>query len=143
MRESKHSNHLNSNFVTQNPKQHFIMKQEIKEKWVAALRSGEYKQGTDYLNANGNFCCLGVLTDLYIQEKGLEWEENWMNGEASHFLSEGELPPVDVLQWAGMNNIESVELDQFGNRVEYHLLNDDYKYTFEQIADIVEKEEVT
>jgi hypothetical protein len=119
------------------------MKQEIKEKWVAALRSGEYKQGTEYLNRNGNFCCFGVLTDLYIQEKGLEWEDNWMGGKAMAFLGEGELPPVDVLRWAGMNNIESVELDQFGNRVKYHLLNDTYQYTFDQIADIIEKEEVT
>ncbi|HET8686480.1 MAG TPA: hypothetical protein VFM18_07425, partial [Methanosarcina sp.] len=30
------------------------------EKWVAALRSGEYEQTTDYLNAGSGFCCLGV-----------------------------------------------------------------------------------
>lgn len=31
------------------------------EKWVAALRSGEYKQGKMFLmDSYGNFCCIGV-----------------------------------------------------------------------------------
>lgn len=33
---------------------------EFKEKWVAALRSGEYKQGTGYLKNGNCYCCLGV-----------------------------------------------------------------------------------
>lgn len=37
------------------------MDSKIKEQWVAALRSGKYKQGTGYLNRDGKFCCLGVL----------------------------------------------------------------------------------
>ena len=35
---------------------------DIKEKWLTALRSGEYKQGKYYLkNDNNCYCCLGVL----------------------------------------------------------------------------------
>lgn len=38
--------------------------------WVAALRSGEYKQGTHHLRSTDNsYCCLGVLCEL----GGLEW----------------------------------------------------------------------
>lgn len=39
------------------------MKAELKEKWVAALRSGEYKQGKNLLHnrEDNTFCCLGVL----------------------------------------------------------------------------------
>lgn len=39
------------------------MKQEIAQKWIAALRSGEYKQGKNVLyDARDNsYCCLGVL----------------------------------------------------------------------------------
>jgi hypothetical protein len=37
------------------------MDAELKAKWVAALRSGEYVQGTAYLESDGKFCCLGVL----------------------------------------------------------------------------------
>lgn len=38
------------------------MPKEIGEKWLAALRSGEYTQGSSLLKtAEGNYCCLGVL----------------------------------------------------------------------------------
>ena len=39
------------------------MDPELKAKWVAALRSGEYKQGRDVLhnNKSNTYCCLGVL----------------------------------------------------------------------------------
>ena len=42
---------------------------ELKNKWLAALRSGEYKQGQDYLckiNKDGSreYCCLGVLAEV-------------------------------------------------------------------------------
>ncbi len=39
--------------------------QEIKDKWVAALRSGEYRQGTFQLKSQkGYYCCLGVLNHV-------------------------------------------------------------------------------
>lgn len=37
---------------------------EFKVRWLAALRSGEYKQGKDYLRKNDSFCCLGVACNL-------------------------------------------------------------------------------
>lgn len=45
------------------------MKPKIKEQWVAALRSGEYKQGKSALRALDKkgelkYCCLGVLCDI-------------------------------------------------------------------------------
>lgn len=46
------------------------MNRELMEKWVAALRSGEYTQGAEYLcqyDEDGNavaFCCLGVLQNI-------------------------------------------------------------------------------
>src|SRR3954466_4218538 len=49
------------------------LRPEVKEKWVAALRSGEYKQGRSYLHSQNpdgedRFCCLGVLCELAVQE---------------------------------------------------------------------------
>lgn len=42
-----------------------MMEPELKEKWIAALRSGEYKQGKDCLRTDSNeYCCLGVLADV-------------------------------------------------------------------------------
>ena len=50
------------------------MNKEIKEKWVKALRSGEYRQGRGYLrkekndNPNKfNYCCLGVLVNEVLE----------------------------------------------------------------------------
>ena len=38
---------------------------EFKAKWVAALRSGEYKQGQKYLRTKSDaYCCLGVACKL-------------------------------------------------------------------------------
>lgn len=42
--------------------------EKIKDRWVQALRSGEYEQGTGYLcEIDGGvvkYCCLGVLNEL-------------------------------------------------------------------------------
>ena len=41
------------------------MKPELKAKWIAALRSGEYEQTTErMLDPEGGMCCLGVLADI-------------------------------------------------------------------------------
>lgn len=51
-----------------------MMDPELKAKWVAALRSGEYKQTGGHLrycDLNGNpkgYCCLGVLCDVMDPE---------------------------------------------------------------------------
>lgn len=37
------------------------MKKELRDAWVAALRSGEYEQTTETLESDGAYCCLGVL----------------------------------------------------------------------------------
>lgn len=50
------------------------MKQEFKDKWIAALRDGSYKQGTGFLRMlvdNTRFCCLGVAVDLM----GAQWND--------------------------------------------------------------------
>ena len=49
------------------------MKKEIAKKWVKALRSGKYKQGKRALKVetknNVRHCCLGVLCELYQQDR--------------------------------------------------------------------------
>ena len=43
------------------------MKKVMKRAWLKALRSGEYKQGIEYLvqcNGKNKYCCLGVLLHL-------------------------------------------------------------------------------
>ena len=40
------------------------MIEEIKAKWVEALRSGKYTQARHALKGDRGFCCLGVLCDI-------------------------------------------------------------------------------
>lgn len=45
------------------------MNPEVKTKWLAALRSGNYKQGRMALkrgvgDGTADYCCLGVLCDI-------------------------------------------------------------------------------
>lgn len=44
------------------------MDAKLKEDWVAALRSGKYRQGEGWLEKQGSYCCLGVLLKI----KGVE-----------------------------------------------------------------------
>lgn len=54
------------------------MNPEIREQWATALESEEYSQGRGnlcHLNSDGikEYCCLGVLTDLYLRAHELKW----------------------------------------------------------------------
>lgn len=45
------------------------MDANLKKKWLDALRSGEYEQGSDqlvmtFMDGQDKFCCLGVLADI-------------------------------------------------------------------------------
>lgn len=40
------------------------MDKDLRDRWCAALRSGEYQQGVGYLRTGDAFCPLGVLADL-------------------------------------------------------------------------------
>lgn len=60
------------------------MDPKVKKVWVAALRSGEYKQGrTQLCDANDRFCCLGVLIDACIDEEWVETTAGWDANDGS------------------------------------------------------------
>lgn len=46
----------------------FILPEDVKEKWLAALRSGEYKQCGGQLYNGYGYCCLGVLEMVTLGE---------------------------------------------------------------------------
>jgi hypothetical protein len=43
-----------------NVKEDARLPKEFKKKWLAALRSGKFKQGIEALENDGKYCCLGV-----------------------------------------------------------------------------------
>jgi hypothetical protein len=75
---------------------------DIKELWVAALESGEYRQGEKALHYENWHCCLGVLCDLHAQETGSEWENRTVGGRS--YLGESEVLPPEVTVWAGLDS---------------------------------------
>ena len=89
------------------------MNPDIKEKWVAALRSGEYTQGHGklYNPPENTYCCLGVLCDLYAKEKDIAAEGVF---QKQSFDEDGETeghnvyPPPEVVTWADLGCCDPV-----------------------------------
>lgn len=51
---------------------------KLKADWIAALRSGKYRQGRIYFEKNNSFCCLGVLCKISGQPTELApASDNW------------------------------------------------------------------
>lgn len=121
------------------------MEAELKQRWVAALRSGEYAQTDGRLNGDGRFCCLGVLCKVMGAEfedaegfdsEGLDYSyENVpvLNGEV---LSAGD---DQELSLATLKTV-GIEPDVQGTLV---MMNDGTPLTpaktFPEIADYIEK----
>lgn len=138
------------------------MKQEIAKKWAEALRSGDYTQGQKCLkDVDSNFCCLGVLCDLFMhghpERKDVFWDWDPNTGaivlrsppDASRddAVQIGYLSEV-VRDWAGMNTADGsfpddlcAALDKRYDRNYMHSLTmiNDEDIPFEEIADIIEE----
>lgn len=126
------------------------MDQQVKTKWLTALRSGEYKQGLGALNAGGEFCCLGVLCDLYVKEKPetAKWEDGDYYGvgvKELKIFGEGGLLPAEVMNWAGLQKCDPLVQDTYededgGGTAAFPIssLNDNGK-DFSYIAALIEE----
>ena len=121
-----------------------IMNQYVKRKWVAALRSGEYKQAGGRLRKGDCYCCLGVLTDLYdkdIQNDHHEWYE--VDGKYGYYSDGGTVEailPESVMKWADLKECNPTVLEErMGQPVtSLAYLNDNEALDFNQLADIIE-----
>lgn len=126
-----------------------MMDSGIKDMWVDALRSKNYKQGTGALHYGNMFCCLGVLCDIYLKEKGESWAEpdEGMTMPRNYKLigDNSETLPYCVMTWAGLRSEdpavltdayldEGVQVDDF---VPLSQLNDN-GMSFDDIADRIE-----
>lgn len=110
------------------------MKPEIKKLWVDALRSGDYKQGQKVLHhtKNNSFCCLGVLCDLAVKN-GVKI--NIKENSVTSYDGEYETLPEKVIEWSELLDQSPDSNDPL---ITLAGLND-IEYTFDQIADIIEK----
>lgn len=111
------------------------MRADIAERWIAALESGNYAQGTGCLRTTGDsFCCLGVLTDLAIFD-GVDLA--WKTSEIVNLYEVGgksRILPVQVMDWAGMRSV----VGSYGNGESHALsVRNDEGATFNEIAAII------
>lgn len=78
------------------------MTPELKQKWVDALRSGEYKQEKGQLRyKNNGYCCLGVLYEV----SGGEWDDDHQ-GTDCYLIKEigvGGTLPGSIREKVGLN----------------------------------------
>jgi len=113
---------------------------EVKRKWLKALRSGKYEQGTNSLRINkddkATYCCLGVLCDLYSKEKGNRWSK--LHDRYPTFMREMSVLPKKVMKWAGIEYTDGGFLYKNGKHDSLMGLNDNGK-SFKQIAKVIEK----
>lgn len=128
------------------------MNPEVKQKWVDALRSGEYKQGKSRLRRvkdgyaprrkrDSYWCCLGVLTDLYSKEfnngQGWKWDKvgAFWYWKTSHkdYLSD------EVMEWAELNYDDPVvSIKSYAEGRSLATINDG-GFSFDKIAAFIEE----
>ena len=109
------------------------MNPQIKQKWLNALRSGEYQQTKGFLRKEDGFCCLGVLCDLYGKENNAEWNLA-NNGHNYEFQDKESHLPSSVIEWAGVEDSNPYIIGGIGT---LSGLNDK-GFTFNEIADLIE-----
>lgn len=113
------------------------MDKKIKKLWLAALRSGEYRQARYKLRTRQNgFCCLGVLCNIHAQENP---ELAALNVSPLSYFGETGLLPSKVKSWAGLKS-NNPTVKYKGNTVTLALLNDNKRLTYNQIADLIEEQ---
>lgn len=113
------------------------MKADVKEKWLAALRSEQYQQGQyrlKWLRAGGpEHCCLGVLCEvLGVPERSTVYQTARFDFGGDRIAER--CPPEDFMESLGIPNEVVVQLLS---------MNDGSagigSYSFKHIADYIEE----
>ena len=111
--------------------------QAFLKSWIAALRSGDYKQGKGSLCSWGAYCCLGVGADLMgrLVEDG--------RGSSGVLDFEGDLH-VDMLPWSWRDSgpFAGADLDKLARMNDGEPRGVD-GVSFVEIADFLEKTYLT
>ncbi len=113
---------------------------ENAKQWVAALRSGKYKQGREYLGTidgeGEKYCCLGVACELAVNT-GLIPKGH--REQCIVYANKDDVLPMIVQDWLGLQwNTGAFILG--GQSESLGRCNDFLKMSFEEIADIIESE---
>jgi len=122
------------------------MDESVKQEWVEALRSGEYKQATGALRKWANdgvkYCCLGVLCDIVKDRVNGYWNDVDFGLADFRLDVEGGKSAIEALPEAIVTTFDlpskEVEIDD----TTLTSLNDGIgceEHSFDEIADLIEK----
>ena len=89
---------------------------ELRKRWLEALRSGKYEQGTDALRREEKFCCLGVLCDIYDPSGWKGVSEGLIGGNRIHIEGSHTLPAKEVMDAVGLNAAQASGLAGMNDR---------------------------
>ena len=119
---------------------------ENRQKWVVALRSDKYQQGKTVLhletpNGEVKYCCLGVACEVSGLSQWGDFQLDPYKNKLYEYLGAHTELPAEVQDWLGLKcdaGIVKTSIMCGGKpRGELTSLNDN-GYTFEQIADVIE-----
>lgn len=132
------------------------MNKQLIKQWVDTLRSGKYQQGLTVLKSIDNkFCCLGVLCDIAKHLIYLDWELEDSDDMSYKIQDTCTVLPEDLINLLGVNSsrvlimrtnsklqeyLGNEEIATMSRHTTLVTLNDYYKLSFNQIADILEEE---
>lgn len=105
------------------------------QKWVDALRNGQYRQSSHFLRTDKGYCCLGVACDLaakdgvhlHISETNMIWSYEGRTGSL----------PENVQSWLDIDEGDP-DLDKGGETFTCSELNDTEQASFPEIASWIE-----
>lgn len=120
------------------------MKDEIRDAWVAALRSEKYTQGRFSLKHHYKneikYCCLGVLCEVYQELNPENQLKVYKEEFDTRYQFEGKIGtlPDKVMKWAGLDSDDpKVKIDL--ELKDLSALNDT-DVPFNEIADLIEEQ---
>lgn len=119
--------------------------------WVEALRSGKYTQGIGSLRMEDSetgvctHCCLGVVTQLAVAagviDQGVKYTETpgvvVYEDEPNSYIGTTGMLPKKVREWLEVE-VKNPRFKIGEEMLGATSLNDKLKYTFAQIADLIE-----
>lgn len=124
------------------------MRAEIKERWIDALLSGDYKQGTGRLRRQGDddgpdeFCCLGVLCELAVKDGVVERRDpptgvTCYSYGANDDEADSVVLPESVAAWVGLESLSATYTTNDSDGEGELTVDNDAGAKFEQIAEII------
>ena len=103
--------------------------------WIAALRSGNFRQTCYDLKNEHGYCCLGVACEIAGITPVLN---TTLSGDSYYRFNDSRSSlPIEVKKYYGFNNSLGGISGDYNNTLSS--LNDTDRLTFEKIADFVEE----